>query len=542
MEQYLEKGKEVLKVLLNNGCEAYLIGSCVCNTILEIPFNEVEITTNATPEMVKGMFSFAKTEDISEGIVRLTYSGYEFIIETFRLQEVHKDKREPIRIHYSKNLLDELACRDFTINALAMSHGGKLTDVYGGFEDIKKHKIRMIGNPKVRFTEDPIRMFQAIRFVSELRFRLDRRIVGAISRKRKLLKKVPVEAMVGEVKRIIAGKYFKKALGYIMDTKLYKQIPILSREFKRLADRYRAESIDTFAACAFVKNGGYSEEWEDLFDNKARIRKVVELALADPKCNYDSQILFHNGLEVCLDANYVNVLTRRSRKKARRIRRAFSALPIHDLSELKFSEKDILQLTGNQFQEYAQTIVDTMVNKILAHELVNDSDQLKHFALTSLRGYGILPIVEDTAEQPKANTTTDTFKIPESQPEPMKTPETNIAPTLSYSADPALKIDEIERRVSEYERSLREKDQRIKELERQALRYKLDNDLNNLVGQNLEMLKDMNYLEKGTEKILLSRELKQMYEKVLTNVDPKYRTLNDDANTKEGNENHEKQN
>jgi hypothetical protein len=75
-----------------------------------------------------------------------------------------------------------------------------------------------------------------------------------------------------------------------------------------------------------------------------------------------------------------------------------------------------------------------------------------------------------------------------------------------------------------------------------ALRNKLDNDLNNPLGQNLEILKDMNYIDKGTEKIYLSRELKEMYEQVLTNVDPKYRLLKEEENNKEGNENNEKQN
>ena len=78
MEQYLEKGKEVLKILINNGCEAYLIGGAVCNTILDLPFKEIEVTTNATPDMVKGIFAQAKAEDEGEGAVRLTYMGMNF--------------------------------------------------------------------------------------------------------------------------------------------------------------------------------------------------------------------------------------------------------------------------------------------------------------------------------------------------------------------------------------------------------------------------------------------------------------------------------
>ena len=65
--EHLERGKEILKILINNGCEAYLIGEAVCNTILEIPFEEVEITTSATPDMVKGIFAEYKVEKESDG-------------------------------------------------------------------------------------------------------------------------------------------------------------------------------------------------------------------------------------------------------------------------------------------------------------------------------------------------------------------------------------------------------------------------------------------------------------------------------------------
>ena len=84
MTEHLERGKEILKILINNGCEAYLIGEAVCNTILNLPFQEVEVTTSATPDMVKGIFNEHKVEDEADGYVRLYYLGYQFLIGTFK--------------------------------------------------------------------------------------------------------------------------------------------------------------------------------------------------------------------------------------------------------------------------------------------------------------------------------------------------------------------------------------------------------------------------------------------------------------------------
>jgi len=547
-EQYLEKGKEVLKILINNGCEAYLIGGAVCNTILQIPFDEIDVTTNATPDMVKGIFSQAKVEDETDGSVRLFYSGYQFVISTFRIEDKHRDNRRPSKIHYSKNLHDELACRDFSINAIAMSYGGKLTDAYRGFQDIQKKRIKTIGNPRVRFSEEPLRLLIAIRLVSELGFKIERKTLKALRVRSKLINNLKTEIMIKELKRILNGKYFKKALEIIVETKIYKRIPVLNKEFKRLYNHYRKVDVDTFLACAFVKNGSYVVELEDLSEDKDYLKRIVDLAIVTPKSKYDSVLLFNYGLEICQEANYVNWLLKKSKKKIRRIKKDFNLLPIQKVCDLKFKGEDILELTSNQAGNYVQTIVDNMIMKILKKEIVNEYDPLKLYAISTLREMGALPSIDDDYyyEGPKRSEyhEDEDSKYVET---PITQVESNQTISRSFGNEykkveeitplyTESKIDQIERKVNEYERSLRVKENQIKELERRSLEYKLDNDVNNIVGQNLEILKEMNYIDKGAEKVYLSRELKEVYRGLITNVDPKYRSLKENQNEKEGND------
>ena len=486
MEQYLNKGKEVLKILINNGCEAYLIEDVVCNTIMQIPFNEVEIITNATPDMVKGIFSLAKVEPEAEGLVRLFYSGYEFLISTFRKAEKLRDNRLPLRIHYSKDLHDELACRDFTVTAIAMSHAGKLTDAYKGFEDIQRKRIRTIGNPRIRFSEDPVRILKALRLVSELGFKIHRKTLSGMRSRAKLLAKLPTKALIPELKRFFAGKYFKKALKYLVEVSVHRYLVGIGKELKRLNRRFKAMPLEIFLGCAFVRQGTFKEEWADLVSDAPTLRQVVDLAIATPKSKYDNVLLYNNGLQVSLDANLVNYRLGKARNQQKRIKKAYALLPITSKEELKFQAENIMELTNQQAGDYATQIENSMITKVLKKELVNDYDTLKIYAINSLRETGILPSLPSGDEQamletepikaylhvepmkqspyqrPEAPVTESPFEPVFGQEQARIAQELKQAEPIMQSYT-ELKIDQIERRMYEQEKRLQEKDAKIKE-------------------------------------------------------------------------------
>ena len=513
MDQYLERGKEVIKILINNGCEAYLIGGAVYNAILEQSVEEAEITTNATPEMIKGIFSEARVEEEKAGVYVYFY-GYKFLISTFKFEEKFKDNRKPSRYHYSKNLHDDLATRDFTINAIAMSYAGKLTDAYRGFEDLKKKKIRTIGNPKIRFTESPLRMLIAIRFISELGFNLESKTGRVLKQKSKLLANLEISEMIDEIRRILQGKFFKKALKVMVSSGVYKRIPVLKYEFKRLANAFRPVSIDTILASSFIQNKDFSESWAPLCQNPERVRTVVELALAQPKGKYNPKDLFNYGLDICLEANRINNMLKKAPKRSKKIKRAYEDLPVHSVSEMRFTEKDLADLIGGK-TSFSEQVYQEILYKVVCEELPNDYEHLKLFAQSTLKTfYGELPQREEkTVEIPIENTYQEekVYDIEEPKAVPETVSKADFSNPINYASTETKEISDLQKR--------------IEDLERQNLEIKLKSDVESLVGQNLEMLEDMNYIE-GTEKILISRELTEMYRKLITKVDPRLRSLN----------------
>jgi len=531
MEQYLEKGREVLKILLNNGCEAYIIGDAVIRLIMGMPIKEIDITTNATPEMIKGIFENAKVEDLSPGSVLLTYMGYTFKIRTFRLEEKYKDNRKPLRLHYSKNLKDELAACDFTINAICLSYGLKITDAYKGYDDIRKKKIKTIGSPKVRFYEDPLRILIGIAMVSEYGFKIDKKTLKGMRRRAKLLANIDPLRMKDVLKKIFEGKYFKKAIRYLVETKAYKYIKDLRKGIYFLAQHPKKKSIDTILACSYILNKKYSTTWDFLTDNSDRLKRVVELALINPKSKYDPYLLFTYGLDVCLDSNYVMHLLRKAKNKQRKIKKQYNSLIIKSMSELNFTSDDFLKISVNA-KPYIDLIMKDVITKVLKGELNNEYYEIKRYVVNALEVYGVEPSIneieekkEDVYREYNEYVDNEENKI---EDEKFTSQDENNNFVSLPSGNEINTIDDLKRKVIEIEKTLREKDQKIKELERQALEYKLEKDINVIVDQNLELLRDLNYIENGSEKILLSRELKEIYKGIIKNVNSKYRLLNEE--------------
>ena len=165
----------MLRKLTSCGYEAYLVGGCVRDFLLGKEPNDYDITTSALPSETMEVFSCDRVipTGLKHGTVSVLYDGVLAEITTFRTETTYSDGRHPDSVAFSKKISDDLCRRDFTVNALAMGLDGRLIDLYGGECDIKGQKIRAVGNPTERFTEDALRILRAFRFASKLGFEIE---------------------------------------------------------------------------------------------------------------------------------------------------------------------------------------------------------------------------------------------------------------------------------------------------------------------------------------------------------------------------------
>lgn len=173
--------KEFYKVFEQNGFEAYLVGGAVRDICLNKKASDWDVATNATTQDVMKMFKFVVPTGFEHGTVTVHFHKIEIEVTTFRTESGYSDARHPDKINYAATIEEDLARRDFTMNAIAVNlKNGKLTDPYHGQKDIKKKLIRTVGNPYERFMEDGLRPIRALRFASKLDFAIEENTFNAI--------------------------------------------------------------------------------------------------------------------------------------------------------------------------------------------------------------------------------------------------------------------------------------------------------------------------------------------------------------------------
>ncbi len=166
--------KDFGKIFTAAGYKSYLVGGAVRDMFMKLPAHDWDVATNATPQDVIKLFKFVVPTGIEHGTVTVHFKGIEIEVTTFRTEAGYSDGRHPDSVNYAATIEEDLARRDFTMNAIAASlEDGLIVDPYGGQEDIKKKIIRTVGNAHERFMEDGLRPVRALRFASKLGFSIE---------------------------------------------------------------------------------------------------------------------------------------------------------------------------------------------------------------------------------------------------------------------------------------------------------------------------------------------------------------------------------
>ena len=226
-----------------HGYKADVVGGPVRDFLLgKTPF-DYDITTNARPEEVKAIFSDERTLDIGlkHGTVTLILGGESYEITTYRVDGEYLDSRHPESVSFTSSLEDDLARRDFTMNAVSYNPKRGISDPFSGREDIKLGVIRAVGVAKKRFEEDALRIMRGARFAATLGFSVEKSTREAMKSTAHLLLNIAAERIYTEWKKLLAGDFAYGALSEFPDI-----ISVFLPELKlsRLPDESRFSSAD----------------------------------------------------------------------------------------------------------------------------------------------------------------------------------------------------------------------------------------------------------------------------------------------------------
>ena len=206
----------IYKKLRARGFQAFFVGGCVRDFLMGRPITDWDLATDATPEEIQKIFptSFYDNRFGTVGIPLI--DGYPLEITTFRTESGYLNARHPEKVEWGKSIEEDLSRRDFTMNAIAAnlerrtSNDERRTnfiDPYNGLKDIEKKLIRTVGDPNARFGEDALRLLRAIRFATQLDFKIEEETWKSILKNAELITKISGERIRDELLKILASEH-----------------------------------------------------------------------------------------------------------------------------------------------------------------------------------------------------------------------------------------------------------------------------------------------------------------------------------------------
>lgn len=202
-----ENVNQIIKILNNNGFEAFAVGGCVRDSLLGLTPHDWDICTSAKPEDIKNCFKEFNTFDsgIKHGTISIVINKEVFEVTTYRIDGEYTDNRHPESVTFTDDITKDLARRDFTINAMAYNDSHGLVDPFDGITDLKNKLIRCVRNPDERFTEDALRIIRALRFASCYNLSIEEQTSASILKNAYLLTNIAAERISAEFNRLICG-------------------------------------------------------------------------------------------------------------------------------------------------------------------------------------------------------------------------------------------------------------------------------------------------------------------------------------------------
>ena len=192
---------------------------------------DIDIATNANPSQIQSLFSRTIPVGVQFGVVLVVEEGVSFQVATFRSDGRYVDGRHPVEVQYSKTAQKDAQRRDFTINGLYFDPlQNQVLDFVNGREDIQRKVVRTIGDPRIRFQEDKLRLLRAVRFASTLGFEIERKTFEVLCELTDEITEVSAERVREELVKLITGGHADRGLTLLDETGLLKKVlPEISR-------------------------------------------------------------------------------------------------------------------------------------------------------------------------------------------------------------------------------------------------------------------------------------------------------------------------
>jgi tRNA nucleotidyltransferase (CCA-adding enzyme) len=388
----------IVNALEEAGFQAYLVGGCVRDRLLGREPEDYDVCTDARPEQIQTLFPRTIATGIRHGTVTVIAGGHPVEVTTFRVEGAYRDGRRPSHVRFVRRVEEDLARRDFTINAMALDRRGRLIDPFGGQGDLKRRVIRTVGAADDRFREDALRMVRAIRLAAQLEFTLHPETEEAIRRMAPDLARLSVERVVQELEKIWKTRRSSKAIASLFRLGMMDHLPPFRRwELPSSACLSPLTVLDEaparrmrWALLLHLCGQKPEEAARRLRELRLPRRDVEEIgrlyrsAASWPPILTEEEgkrRIFRDGIRFCREAlelsqrlGAIDAEERLGQSEA--LNRWSDEMPIRRMGELAVNGKDLIDATGRPSGPWVGHTLERLADAVILGRLANDHQQL----------------------------------------------------------------------------------------------------------------------------------------------------------------------
>lgn len=388
MKEIFLLARPIIKKIEASGYEAYFVGGSVRDLILNREIHDIDIATSATPEEMKRIFPKTIDVGIEHGTILVLHEGRPYEVTTFRSESDYKDFRRPESVTFIRSLHEDLKRRDFTMNAIAMDGDGQLIDPFNGQEDIRNKVIKTVGNPRERFNEDALRLMRAIRFVSQLGFKLEDETERALSTLVHLLDHIAIERIMAEMIKLLEGRYKEVALNLMLRSNLYRHLPSIFNNkdllFKIL--QYEFVSLNESGMWLLALHLQNSQSpTDDLKKWKFPTKKIKFLVVAYSfllkrlQNDWTDTELYRAGIKIARLVEQVSSVLNGQNANIELIEKQIEQLPIKSRSEITVNGNDLINWTKQKPGPWMRIIFEQLETAIISREIPNERSAIRRW-------------------------------------------------------------------------------------------------------------------------------------------------------------------
>ena len=379
-----------MNIMAKYGYRAYAVGGCVRDVIMGREPSDWDMTTNASPEKMIEIFSLEGVRTIPTGLkhgtVTVLLDGESYEVTTFRIDGSYTDSRHPDEVIFTQNVEDDLARRDFTINAMAAapltdvtalsgenaSRNTEIIDVFGGISDINNKTIRAVGEPERRFCEDALRILRAVRFAATLGFEIEENTKKAAAKLAYGLQKVSIERKIVELKKMLLSRGADYGIELLFELGLEKYI---HSDIKKPARSLLTlpEKFETRMAALFFENEN-APDLSSLKLSRAESQGIKKLCDKRAFCHDISEksarrMIFEYG-DLARDAALLN----QNHDLSEIIEKQAKNSPCVSIAQLKVSGNDLI--TEGIEPRSIGKIMSYLLDKVIDEPQLNEKEKL----------------------------------------------------------------------------------------------------------------------------------------------------------------------